>query len=342
MTRSKSRRGPVAVVFSDLADPREDSDEGGTTTAHVVREEIPVIEETLRLLGREVVTVPIGEGFLESARRLTLRAPETVINLCEDLLGDSAHEIHFAALMELMGLPYTGSPPLSLGLCRDKGKTKSILRQHGIPTPDFIVVRDGRFTTEGLSFPLIVKPAAEDGSLGIDDSSVVDDGSSLRRKVDLLLGSYGEVMIEEYVAGRELNVAILGTTPEKVLPVSEIDFSGLPGGCPAICGYEAKWDSDDIRCRETVPLCPAPLGEGELERLERLSLAVYSALGLRDYARIDWRLSPERGLQFLEANPNPDISPSSGFMRSLRAAGMDYCEFLSFLIEAVETRSSRR
>jgi D-alanine-D-alanine ligase len=338
----KAGRGPVAIVYSDVADPRGDSDGGAITPAHVVREEIPVIEETLLGLGREVVTVPIGKDFLESIRLLSLRAPQTVINLCEDLLGDSAHEIHFAALMELMGLPYTGSPPLSLGLCRDKGKTKSILRQHGVPTPDFMVIRDGRFAMENLSFPLFVKPAAEDGSLGIDDSSVVGDEDSLRRKVNLLLDSYGEVMIEEYVPGRELNVAILGTSPEKVLPVSEIDFSGLPDGYPAICGYEAKWNGDDIRCRETVPLCPAPLDEGDRERLERLSLAVYRALGLRDYARIDWRLSPERGLQFLEANPNPDISSSSGFMRSLRADGMDYPEFLSFLLKAVEARSASR
>ena len=342
MSLPEAGRGPVAIVYSNVADPREGSQGGEIKPAHVVREEIPVIEETLLRLGREVVTVPIGRDFLESIRLLGLRKPQTVINLCEDLLGDSAHEIHFAALMELMGLPYTGSPPLSLGLCRDKGKTKSILRQHGVPTPDFIVVRDGRFAMENLSFPLFVKPAAEDGSLGIDDSSLVGDEDSLRRKVNLLLDTYGEVMIEEYVPGRELNVAILGTSPERVLPVSEIDFSGLPDGCPAICGYEAKWDGDDIRCRETVPLCPAPLEVGDLERLERLSLTVYRALGLRDYARIDWRLSQERGLQFLEANPNPDISPSSGFMRSLRADGMDYPHFLSFLLEAVEARSASR
>jgi D-alanine-D-alanine ligase len=335
-------RGPVAIVYSDVADPRGYSHGEEVSPAHVVREEIPVIEETLLGLGREVVTVPIGADFLESTRRLRLRAPRTVINLCEDLLGDSAHEIHFAALMELTGLPYTGSPPLTLGLCRDKGKTKSILRHHDIPTPDFIVVRNDRFATDDLSYPLFVKPAAEDGSLGIDDSSLVGDEDSLRRKVNLLLGSFGEVMIEEYVPGRELNVAILGTSPERVLPVSEIDFSGLPDGCPAICGYEAKWDGEDIRCRETVPLCPASLEVGDREQLERLSLAVYHLLGLRDYARIDWRLSRERGLQFLEANPNPDISPSSGFMRSLRAAGMDYPEFLSFLLEVVEARSARR
>jgi D-alanine-D-alanine ligase len=342
MSRPRAEGGPVAIVYSDVADPRLDSDGGEITPAHVVREEIPVVEETLLGLGHEVVTVPIGEDFLESTRRLSLRAPQTVINLCEDLLGDSAHEIHFAALMELMGLPYTGSPPLSLGLCRDKGKTKSILRQHGIPTPDFIVVRDNRFATGSLSFPLFVKPAAEDGSLGIDDSSVVENENSLRRQVDLILGSYGEVMIEEYVAGRELNVSILGTSPERFLPVSEIDFSGLPDGCPAICGYEAKWNGDDIRCRETVPICPASLNEEDRARLEQLSLSVYRVLGLRDYARIDWRLSPERGLQFIEANPNPDISPSSGFIRSLRAAEMDYPDFLSFLLEAVEARSARR
>lgn len=328
----------VAVVYNDLADPRDSPGPGGDPPAHVVRSEIPVIEDILRKEGREVLTLPVGEAFLDTARELGLRSPSVVINLCEDLLGDSSHEMHFTSLLELLGLPYTGSPPLALGLCRDKGRTKSLLRQYGIPTPDWRVAGSDDFSLHGLEFPLIVKPAAEDGSLGIDDECVTGDESSLRHKVSELLDYYDEVLVEEYVAGRELNAAILETRPLQVLPVSEIDFSGLPEGVPSICGYEAKWEEEDLRYRGTVPLCPADLERGVRGKLESLSASIFHILGLRDYARIDWRLSPERGLQFLEANPNPDISPSSGFLRSLRAGGMDYREFLEFLLASAASR----
>jgi D-alanine-D-alanine ligase len=329
----------VAVVFSDDADPKDAPGVEGRP-AHVVRAELPVIEGILRERGCEVLSLPVGEPVLDRVRKLALRAPSAVINLCEDLLGDSAHEMHFTALLELLGLPYTGSPPLALGLCRDKGRTKALLRQYGIPTPPFIVVTGEGFRLEDLSFPLIAKPSAEDGSLGIDDRSVCGDEHSLRRKVADLLDTYGEVLVEEYIGGRELNVSILGGTPEMVLPVSEIDFSGLPEGAPEICGYEAKWDEENARYRGTIPICPALIEEEVMEKLKIYSLSAYRILGLRDYGRIDWRLSPGRGLQFLEANPNPDISPSSGFVRSLRAAGLDYGEFVDFLLSAAKSRGS--
>ena len=136
-----------------------------------------------------------------------------------------------------------------------------------------MVLRDVPSDAGDLSYPLVVKPAAEDGSLGIDDRSVVGDDASLVGKVRELLECYGEVMVEEYVDGREVNAAVMGTVPEKVLPLSEIDFSGLPAGYPAICGYEAKWKEGDERFRGTVPLCPAPLDGRTREKIEVFSVA---------------------------------------------------------------------
>jgi D-alanine-D-alanine ligase len=326
----------VALVYSDHADPGAAA--SPHRPAHVVRAEIPVIVDVLREMGREVLALPVGPNVLEGARILALRSPDLVINLCEDLLGDSSHEMHFTGLLELLGLAYTGSPPLALGLCRDKGRTKALLRQYGIPTPDFVVAGGPDFPLGELVFPLIVKPAAEDGSLDIDDRSVVGDESSLRAQVSRLLARHDEVLVEEYVAGREFNAAFLGTAPPRVLPLSEIDFSGLPEGLPAICGYEAKWDEEDLRYGATVPLCPASLDDDVKEEIETFTASVCSILGLRDYGRVDWRYSPERGLQFLEANPNPDLSPTSGFIRSLRAAGEDYRQFVESLLAAAAAR----
>ena len=127
--------------------------------------------------------------------------------------------------------------------------------------------------------------------------------------------------------------------PPRLLPVSEIDFTGLPPGLPHICGYQAKWDPADPRYAGTVGVCPAPLTDELQRRIEHWSALAFRALGLRDYARIDWRLSPTRGLMALEANPNPDISPSSGFLRSVRAAGRDYPEFIGLLLEETLARA---
>jgi len=329
----------VAIVYNDLADPRLAGEGEEAPPAHVIRDEIPLLEEILRRRGMDVLTLPVGSEVLEAAKELALRSPRVVFNLCEDLLGDSAHEMHFAAMMELMGLRYTGSPPLTLGLCRDKPRTKALVKEIGIPTPRFVVAESRHFPLGDLEFPLIVKPATEDGSLGIDDECVTGDEDSLREKVEELLGYYEQVLVEEYVDGRELNVAILGGESLRVLPVSEIDFSGLPEGCPAICGYEAKWDEENDRYLTTVPICPADLDPQDAEKVAILSTAAFRVLGLRDYGRIDWRLSPTRGPQFLEANPNPDISPASGFVRSLRAADLDYPEFVDFLLTAALSRT---
>jgi D-alanine-D-alanine ligase len=239
----------------------------------------------------------------------------------------------------LIGVPYTGAPPLALGLCRDKVKTKLILRGHGIPTAPFVLVEDTDAPLEGLRFPVIAKPAAEDGSLGITDASVAADEGAARRAIAAVLEKFGPVLVEEFIEGRELNVPVLGNAPPRVLPFSEIDFTGLAPGLPHICGYEAKWEQTDARYAGTVGICPADLPAPLRDRLEHWSALAFRFLGLRDYARIDWRLSPTRGLIVLEANPNPDISPTSGFLRSVRAAGMDYRDFIAQVLEETLSRA---
>jgi D-alanine-D-alanine ligase len=237
-------------------------------------------------------------------------------------------------------VPYTGAGPLALGLCRDKVKTKLILRGHGVPTAPFALVEEPDGDLGNLRFPVIAKPAAEDGSLGITDASVAADEAGARRAIAAVLANYGPVLVEEYIEGRELNVPILGNDPPRVLPVSEILFDGLAPGMPHICGYEAKWEPADARYAGTVGVCPAALGDQLQSRIDHWSTTAFRVLGLRDYARIDWRLSPTRGLMALEANPNPDISPASGFLRSVRASGLDYAAFMEQLVEGALARGA--
>jgi len=328
-------RGLVVIAHNELADPRRS---GPAAEPHLIHEEIPIIEAVLRAAGWEPLAVPVGPDILGALGTFAARRPRVVINLCDDLLGRSDHEMHFAGALELLGLPYTGAAPLALGLCHDKVMTKLILRGHGIPTAPFILVEDPQAPLGCLRFPVIAKPAAEDGSLGITDASVAGDEATARRAIKAVLDKFGPVLVEEFIAGRELNVPILGNGPPRVLPVSEIDFTGLAPGMPHICGYEAKWEQADDRYRGTVGVCPADLSDPILDRIGRWSVLAFRSLGLRDYARIDWRLSPTRGLMVLEANPNPDISPTSGFLRSVRAAGMDYPAFIELLVEETLAR----
>jgi D-alanine-D-alanine ligase len=327
--------GVVAIAYNAPADPRRPQ---SGAEPHLVHDEIPLIEQVLRAAGWEAVAMAIGADVLGALGALAARRPRVVVNLCDDLLGRSDHEMHFAGALELLGIPYTGSAPLALGLCRDKVKTKLILRGHGIPTAPFELVESPDAPLENLRYPVIAKPAQEDGSLGITDASVAADEPAARRAIGAVLERFGPVLVEEYIEGRELNVPLLGNRPPRVLPVSEIDFSGLPAGAPRICGYEAKWEQADARYAGTVGVCPAELPAAQQDRIERWSALAFRVLGLRDYARIDWRLSPTRGLMALEANPNPDISPSSGFLRSVRAAGMDYAQFIATLLEETLSR----
>ena len=326
----------VVIAHNAQADPR-----GADSAAapHLIHEEIPVIEQVLRAAGWEALSLPVGADILGALGSLAARRPRAVINLCDDLLDRSDHEMHFAGALELLGIPYTGAPPLALGLCRDKVMTKLILRGHGIPTAPFVLVHERDAPLEGLRYPVIAKPAAEDGSLGITDASVAGDEDAARRAIAAVLETYGPVLVEEFIEGRELNVPVLGNSPPRVLPVSEIDFTGLAPGMPHICGYEAKWEQADARYAGTVGICPADLGGQMHNRIEHWSELAFRVLGLRDYARIDWRLSPTRGLVALEANPNPDISPGSGFLRSVRAAGMEYPDFIGQLLEEALARA---
>jgi D-alanine-D-alanine ligase len=329
-------RGIIAIAHGAPADPRSAA---SRAEPHLIHDEIPIIEDVLRSAGWEPLALPVGEDIVGALGVLAARRPRAVINLCDDVLGRSDHEMHFAGALELLGIPYSGAAPLALGLCRDKVKTKLVLRGHGIPTAPFILAEGPDTALDSLRFPVIAKPAAEDGSLGITDASVADDEDAARRAIAAVGQKYRPVLVEEFIEGRELNVPVLGNAPPRVLPVSEIDFTGLPPGMPHICGYEAKWEQADARYAGTRGICPAALADPLQADIERWSTLAFRSLGLRDYARIDWRLSPTRGLMALEANPNPDISPVSGFLRSIRAAGMDYPSFIGLLVEETLARS---
>ncbi|NTU51549.1 MAG: ATP-grasp domain-containing protein, partial [Candidatus Aminicenantes bacterium] len=195
------------------------------------------------------------------------------------------------------------------------------LRAAGLPTAPAQLMLTGEEPLE-LKFPLIVKPNAEDASLGVYPESVVRDEESLRRQVRRCLDNYKQpVLVEGFIDGREFNVSVMENGTVTPLPVSEIDFSAMPKDMPRILGYEAKWFEDDPLYQKTPPVCPAPIDDEMRVRLLGLAAAAFRTMGCRDYARVDFRMDAKGRPFILEVNPNPDISTNAGYARALKAAG---------------------
>ena len=267
---------------------------------------------------------------------------DVVFNLCESLRGQAINEMHVAGIYELMNVPYTGAATLALGTCLNKVRTKVILDAHGISTARHALYKRAEeinLDDLRLKFPLIVKPSREDASIGIENSSVVRDIELLRRRVAFVVKTYNQpALVEEYIEGRELNVAIIGNEQPMILPISEIDFSKLPPDYPKIVTYNAKWVEGTAEYVGTVGTCPAKLSLEVEQRIRDIARQAYKLMEIRDYARVDIRLDASNTPYVLEVNPNPDISRDTGFARSARAAGMTFEDMIAKIIETALER----
>jgi D-alanine-D-alanine ligase len=268
---------------------------------------------------------------------------EAVFNLSECPLDSAQKEPHGAAFLELMGLPYTGNSPLPLSVCNNKGLTKHLLSSFGISTPAFRLYSTPRNGRSGLRFPLIVKPACEDGSAGITEESVVDDPKALRERIEHVIGYYRqEALVEEYVGGREFNVAVLGNgtgdDPFRALPPAELVYRSRQW---RVCSFESKWDDRHPAYREIAPVCPARIPESLRARLCRLAVRCAERFQLCGYARVDFRMGPGGKLYVLEVNPNPDISSNAGLARAARTSGLPYAALIGEILRLGLARGAR-
>ncbi len=302
-----------------------------------VVEEKEDIESALASLGYHTSVFNMSNDVDRLLEFLRTEKPDLIFNLVECLGDEAIHEMHVAGIFEVAGIPYTGAPPISLGTCLNKARTKEILSYHGLPTARFMMVKQVSEIDQekpGLSFPLIVKPAKEDASVGISNDSIVDTMSALKKRVRYIFQEYDQpALVEEYIDGRELNVAIIGNGRPIVLPVSEIDFSGLPPDYPRIVTYAAKWLNGSIEYEGTKGVSPADLSPALEAKVKDLALRAYHIMGCRDYARVDMRLAKNNKPYIIEVNPNPDISDDAGFMRSARAYGLTYTDTIAKIVE---------
>lgn len=260
---------------------------------------------------------------------------DLVLNMVEAFAGDDSKEAHVAAFLELLELRYTGAGPQALFLAQDKALAKKIFDFHGIRTPRFASSYRGRLDhVDDLEFPLIVKPAGEDGSVGIDAGAVVNSLRELMERTSLIQERFDcAALIEEYIEGREIYVAVLGNDKPQPLPVVELDLSRLPEGMPRIAGKEVKWEKG-TQVYEVTRSAAAKDLDAELERkLKETAVQVYSALGLRDYGRVDMRLTPDGRIYVIEANPNPWLAPEGELAIAAGLQGRTYPDLIGQIVE---------
>ncbi|MEM1586369.1 MAG: ATP-grasp domain-containing protein [Candidatus Bathyarchaeia archaeon] len=329
----------VGVMFNFPMKPQRGEDIDYLAETEVM-DQVNAVQNALRSLGIDYILLPIKDDLEDVIRAIKEYKPSAIINLAEGYMGDSSFEMHIPSILEILGIPYTGSTPITLGLCKDKHLAKAILRANKMPTPKYSVMEKFK-KVRGLKFPLIVKPLREDASIGITRQSFVRSLIDLERQVNYVNNVYRQpALVEEYISGREFNVSILGNEEPLILPISEIVFEFDED--PKIVDYAAKWIKESDGYAKTKPVCPAELSEELKYRIEEVALKAYRALGCRDYARIDIRLEDKTGIPYvLDVNPNPDISLEAGFTRSLRAAGISYENFIMKIISFALSRAGK-
>lgn len=310
----------------------------------------PVLEqlsEAVRANGHTSSLVCVADDLPILTDALRRAAPDLVFNLAESFRGKSALESNIAAVLNLLDLRYTGSSPAGLLVAGDKSLTKKVLSFHGVRTPEFASVYRGAVDWAGdIAFPLIVKPPQEDASLGITASSIVHDLRELLAKIDELQSRFQQpVLLEEYVEGREFYVGVLGNAQAEALPIVELDFSALPADVPRIASWEAKWGEDGagsgVAFAGTKSVFPEDLAPELAERIQHVAVDAFQALRLRDYGRVDLRVTASGEIFVIEVNPNCYLEKESEFARAAARTGMSYEKLVARIMDLALARYAR-
>ncbi|MEP7086464.1 MAG: ATP-grasp domain-containing protein [Gemmatimonadota bacterium] len=305
------------------------------------------IAGVLERAGHEIGFQIVMPDVVALATELRAAEPALVVNLAEAFDGKSALESNVAALLNLLDLRYTGSSPAGLMLAGDKALSKKVLSFHGVRSPEFATVHRGDVEWAGdLKFPLIVKPPQEDASIGITHASVVHNVQELLAQMGAVQGNFHQPpLIEEFIDGREFYVGVIGNADARALPPMEMDFTGFPTDKPRIASWAAKWGEDgDEKGEEfagTRTFVPNDLPPELDELLRKTALDAFHALRLRDYARVDMRVSESGEAYVIEVNPNCYLEESGEFARAAAADGMPYDALIGRIIELASARYAR-
>jgi D-alanine-D-alanine ligase len=339
-----SRLNVVVLFDRVLVDEDEDaapSTEKAPVTRTLDKKEVEdEVAEALVKLGHEAVKHEL-DGTPKSLLALARIECDLVFNLTESFADDDTADFKIAGFLELIGKRYTGSGTHGLMLAQDKAIAKKIFAFHGVHTPVFAKSFRGRLDfSHDLQFPVIVKPAREDGSIGIEFSAVVSSIRELMERMDWLHANFDSpVLIEEYIEGREMYVGVIGNDKPEALPVVELDLSKLPDGTPRIAAAEVKWGKGTKAYRDTKSAVATDLTDETVMALQQTAVAAYQALELRDYGRVDMRLAPDGRVYVIEANPNPWLSSKAEFAMAARKAGRTYPQLVEEIVELAMARA---
>ncbi len=284
------------------------------------------IAKILSTAGHGVTRIPVRHDLRWLPR---VRRTDLVFNLCEGINGVSQYEDMVTAAVELTGVPYTGCRAWTITICHNKTVVNAVLEAAGLPVPKWVVPASSRVARD-FPFPAIVKPAAEDASVGIDQQAVVTTRRALERRIGQLRDSFGAVIVQEYVRGREFAVGFVGLDP---LPVSEIDFSRMPPGAWDILSFNAKWKAGSPEDVGSRPVCPARIGRRLANRMIAIAKAAWQAVDGRGYGRVDLRVDETGNPWIIEINPNPDITDDAGLSRMAEVRGWSYSDLVLRIVD---------
>lgn len=337
--KKKEMATDVAVILGDPTKPDP------LKPLHIFDDDdfytINQLQDALRNLeGYQFIYLNDHDTLINDLERLKI---DFVFNLCDEgYNNDAGKELHIPSLLEMLGIPYTGSGPRSLVYCYDKSLVRGIAKEMGIPVPKafFIKPEDSVFELP-FGFPVIVKPNFGDSSFGITKRSVANNIEELINAISEIRQKFGydkPIIVEEFLTGKDLSVGIIGNPPEsyKVLPIIEEDYSALPPQLPRICGYEAKWLPDSPYWN--IKSIPAELPEHTEKFIVECCLKLFERLECRDYSRFDWRLDSEGNPRLLEVNPNPGWCWDGHLAKMAKIAGMSYPEMIEEILKAAEQR----
>jgi D-alanine-D-alanine ligase len=331
----------TTIIFDDEDHTAPTSLPGVEARADVLHV-VDAVRSALEKLGHAVAVQPVGADFLGALGAVREDAPDAVFNLCESLGGDARGEGVVVGVLEQMGMAVTGSPALALGLALHKDQAKAILRGCGIPTPDWTFLpEDSPVLASPPGYPVIVKPAREDGSIGIGFGSVASDDEGLRQAVQRVWRMHQPALVERFVDGREFCVSFLGNEPRIVLPLREIAFGPSFADRPRIISYLAKWDPSTSEFHDTSSgACDLP---PEVQsRMVEFARRTFAVIGCRDYGRVDIRLDADGTPWCIDINPNCDLHPDAGYARAALSAGIDYPSLIATLLENALDRARVR
>ncbi len=295
----------------------------GKTPEIQLLDAIEAVETALQDWATEVVRVPVSNDgrWVERLRRGKF---DLVFNLCEGIDGEAVHEARVIAVLELLGVPFTGSGSWTTALTLRKNVVNGVLDRAGLPVPRWAHIRRGD-EINSVGFPAICKPVAEDASVGIEQRSVVRSMRALTARVNDMFGGWDEVLVQRFIDGREVNVGILG---DEVLPIAEIDFADMPKGMWHIVTYRSKWETGSDEDLGAKPSCPADLPESLANELTQIARTAWNIVGGEGYGRCDFRIDQSGRPWLLEVNANPDISPGAGLARMAGVATLNYSQLI--------------